>query len=250
MENLSRSKYNYSLFVDRLKSCIFAFVNQKRKKMNPTKRSKFESIGFDKSVWYKYYHQHQTSYIRTRLNCIKHFASGHNFADVAVHLGIGVQAVRNAVNNYITGGYAAVVAPIVRKQPTLLTAAQSASFLDTILNSHPTEHGFEANIWTAKVMIDYLKQTYNVTYKSGIYDFLDRLGLSHQRAHADYSNADSQAQAAFLRDFENTLYVEAPTTAIVFADEFSVCEKPTTYYGWAPRNTRPTVKTNEKKVNV
>jgi transposase len=217
--------------------------------MNPTKRSKFESIGFDKATWYRQYHQHQVMYIRTRLKCIKHFAEGHEFADVAKHLNIGVQAVRNAINSYISGGYKLVVAPVVRPQPTRLTAGQMADFREVILSTHPTEHGFSANIWTGKIMIDYLKQTYDVEYKSGIYDLLYRLNLSHQRAHSDYSNADPEAQAAFIADFEATLYSESPTTAFVFADEFSVCEKPTSYYGWAQRNTRPKVSTNEKKVN-
>lgn len=217
--------------------------------MNPTKRSKFDALNFDKSTWYKYYHQHQTSYIRVRLKCVKYFAAGHDFAEVAAHLGIGSQAVRNAVNAYLTGGYDAVIQRIVRPQPTLLTDAQTSDFRNIILTTHPTKHGFNANIWTANVMIDYLKQTYNVTYKSGIYDLLDRLNLSHQRAHCDYINADPQAQSDFITAFENTLYREPTTTAIVFADEFSVCEKPTPYYGWAERNTRPTVDTNEKKVN-
>jgi transposase len=217
--------------------------------MNPTKRSKFDKIGFDVTEWSKYYHRHQTQYIRTRLNCIKHFAAGHDFRAVAQLLGIGSQAVRNAVNNYLEGGYDAVVARIERKQPTLLTPEQETEFLFTILNTHPTDHGFTVNIWTGKVMIDYIQQRYNVTYKAGIYDLLERLNLSHQRAHADYGNADPIAQAAFLADLEDTLLREPSTTAIVFADEFSVCEKPTTYYGWAPRNTRPKVKTNEKKVN-
>jgi transposase len=217
--------------------------------MNPTKRSKFEEIGFDKAIWSKYYHQHQIAYIRARLNCIKHFAAGDDFATVAKRLNIGINAVRNAVNAYISGSYAAVVAPIIRPQPTLLTAEQTAKFREVILTTHPTEHGFSANIWTGNVMIDYLKQTYNVTYKSGIYDLLNRLNLSHQRAHSDYSNADPKAQASFITDFETTLYTEPPSTALVFADEFSVCEKPSSYYGWAERNTRPKVSTNEKKAN-
>lgn len=218
--------------------------------MNPSKRSKFDTIGFDKAMWYKYYHQHQKSYIRVRLKCLKFFAEGHDFKEVSIHLGIGIQAVRNVINSYITGSYAAVVVPILRPQPTLLTATQQTDFRAIILKTSPTEHGFESNIWTANVMIDYLKKTYNVDYKSGIYDLLDRLNLSHQKAHADYSNADPQAQKAFITNFENTLYAEPTTTAIVFADEFSVCQKPTAYYGWAERNTRPKVATNEKKVNA
>lgn len=35
--------------------------------------------------------------------------------------------------------------------------------------------------------------------------------------------------------------------AVLMFDEFSVCEKPSSYYGWAEKNTRPKVLTDEKK---
>ncbi len=96
-------------------------------------------------------------------------------------------------------------------------------------------------------MRQYLKKSYQVDYKGGIYDLLERLNLSHQKAHADYANAEPAEQKAFLDVFTNTLLETDHQTAVVSFDEFSVSEKPTTYYGWAEKNTRPKVKTNEKK---
>jgi hypothetical protein len=43
------------------------------------------------------------------------------------------------------------------------------------------------------------------------------------------------------------LAADEGTTVIKF-DEFSVCEKPSAYYGWAEKNMRPRVVTDEKKV--
>ena len=34
---------------------------------------------------------------------------------------------------------------------------------------------------------------------------------------------------------------------ILFFDEFSVCNRPSTYYGWAEKNTRPQVPSDESK---
>ena len=53
-------------------------------------------------------------------------------------------------------------------------------------------------------------------------ELLERLNLSRQRTHSDYINADKDEQIAFMKDLEQTLYKEPSTTAIVFADEFSV----------------------------
>ncbi len=73
------------------------------------------------------------------------------------------------------------------------------------------------------------------------------MDLSHQKAHADYANADAQEQQAFRESFKKTLSESDQRTAVVAYDAFSISEKPATSYGWAEKNTRPKVKTNEKK---
>lgn len=82
---------------------------------------------------------------------------------------------------------------------------------------------------------------------------LQRLNLSQRnggpaKAHADYANADPAQQQAFLNALKDSLSDPDPTHAVVVYAEFSVCEKPTPYYGWAEKNTRPGVVTDEKKV--
>lgn len=214
------------------------------------KRLQFAKEIFDEKLWYRHYHRIQVYYLRIRLHCLRYFSKGHSFSEIAIQLDISERSVRNAINMYLTGSYELLLTPITRKRPTLLSSEQEQEFKATILTTHPKDHQIDANIWTGAVMISYIQNTYGVIYKSGIYELLYRLNLSHQRAHADYSNADLNQQADFLKELDNTLCAEVPTTAIVFLDEFSVCEKPTAYYGWAIKNTRPTVSTNEKKVNV
>ena len=211
-------------------------------------RLQFNATNFNITEWKKKYHQNQIEYLRVRLRCVKLFASGLEPKAISDSLSIDKNRVIRVIQGYIDSSYEGLLRRITRKQPTLLSTEQEQAFKTTVLTSHPSDHGLNANIWTGQVMIDYIKETYQVTYKSGIYELLERLNLSHQRAHSDYINADKEEQIAFIKDLEQTLYKEPPTTAIVFADEFSVCEKPTTYYGWAEKNTRPKVATNEKKV--
>jgi hypothetical protein len=131
-----------------------------------------------------------------------------------------------------------------------LTAEQAAAFKTILLTTCPQDQGLEGRIWTGARMKAYLYNRYQVIYESGIYDLLERLGLSHQKAHADYANADPVEQQALLESFTRTLLASGETTAVVAFDEFSVCEKPTAAYGWAEKNTRPTFKTDEKKGSV
>jgi hypothetical protein len=93
----------------------------------------------------------------------------------------------------------------------------------------------------------YLKKEYKVDYKSSIYDLLERLDLTHQKEHADYGNAKVEEQKIILEDLKNTLLEADEQTVVLKFDELSVCEKPSAKYGWAEKNTRPKVVTDEKK---
>lgn len=49
-----------------------------------------------------------------------------------------------------------------------------------------------------------------------------------------------------MEDLKTTLINANEKTAVVKFDEFSVCKKPSSYYGWAEKNTRPKFVTDEK----
>jgi len=138
--------------------------------------------------------------------------------------------------------------PIERDRLGFLTREQEAELKTIITTKQPNEVGFDCYIWTAKVISAYVKREFNIDYKPiSIYDVLERLHLSHQRAHEDYSNADKEEQKEFI---ENLKKKEETTTAdekIVAYDEFSVLDKPSIYYAWAETNTRPQVPCNQAK---
>ena len=70
-------------------------------------------------------------------------------------------------------------------------------FLDSILSK--VQYGIDRQIWTGKSIIEVVNQRWNIQLKdSRIYDILKEIGLSHQKAHRDYENADQQAQQEFI----------------------------------------------------
>jgi transposase len=213
-------------------------------------RKKFAERGFDEQAYRRYFRLNQVEYIRKKLRVVKLYASGKEFAAIATQLSIHEQSVRKYVNTYISGGFEALCKPDIRPQPSLLKPEQCEAFKEVLLTKRPCDVGLEGNIWTGKLMCAYLKATYGITYKSGIYDLLERMNLTHQRAHADYGNADPVEQKAFLEDLKNTLLRADENTIVLKFDEFSICERPTAYYAWAEKNTRPRVKTDEKKENA
>ena len=214
------------------------------------KRKKFNKRGYDELLWLKYHKNNQEEYKRIKLKSVKLYALGNEFDSIATQLGKREETIRGYINTYIRGGFEELCKSIKRIQPTRLTAEQELAFKNIILTTTPNEleiDGLEGNIWNGVNMITYIKKKHNVDYKSGIYDLLKRLNLSYQRAHSDYQNADIKKQKAFLQDFTDTMLSSDEDTAIIAFDEFSVSERPTSYYGWAEKNTRPKVKTDEKK---
>jgi transposase len=160
---------------------------------------------------------------------------------------LNIRTVRAYITTYVQGGLSALCQAETRPRAGALTPQQEQDFKTILLTTRPTDHQLKGNIWTAAIMREYIQQTYQVDYHSGIYNLLARLGLTHQRAHADYGNACIEQQQACWQTIETALLSDAQKHAVVSFDEFSVTQKPTTYYGWAEKNTRPVVVTDEKK---
>jgi len=213
-------------------------------------RTKFAARGFDQAQYNKYYHRHQQEYIRRKLRSVKLYAQGKQFKQVASQLSIHWQSVRTYINQYITGGFDLLCQKVKRQQPTRLNKEQMAAFKQILLTKRPNQIGLEGNIWTGNLMKAYLKITYRVAYKSGIYDLLERLKLTHQKAHFDYANAEPIKQKAFIDQLKEDILVADQKTSIVFFDEFSVSERPTCFYGWVQKNTRPKVVSDQKNASA
>lgn len=206
----------------------------------------FDHKAFDERQWFQYFRAHQQEYLRKRLRSVKLFAENHSVAAIAETLSLNKNTVYIFLKLYLREGFKGLCRPAVRPKPTRLSAAQELSFKHTILSKAPFECGLEGNLWTGALMREFIKREFAVEFLSGIYDLLDRLNLSHQKAHSDYQNASKDEQVQFIEDFKQVLLASDEQNAKLTFDEFSISTKPGNYYGWAERNTRPRVKTDEK----
>jgi transposase len=210
-------------------------------------RPAFTQRGFDSEDWQRQMARHPQEYIRRKLRTIQLYAQPLELPAICQQLGLCMASARLYVATYTQLGFEGLCRAEKRPRQGQLTSQQESQFKHTLLTSRPNNHHLEGNIWTGEVMKAYLKATFNITYRGGIYDLLERLNLSHQKAHADYGNADPDKQQLFLNELKDNLLVSDPAHTVLMFDEFSVSEKPTAYYGWAEKNTRPRVVTNEKK---
>ena len=214
-------------------------------------KKKLISKGLDLQLWQQYYNRNQQDYKRKRLRAIKLVYEGHRQTYVCQTFDVSQSALNHWIELYLSGGLKSLCSDIVYQRESRLGSQKQQEFKLILLTYTPLDFCLDAHMWTGTVIMDFLYLFYGVTYKlKGIYPLLNRLNLSHQKAHHDYGNADPEKAEAFIDDLKTTLLNPKEGQAIIFSDEFSVSQQPSTYYGWAEKNTRPRVVTNEKKSNV
>jgi transposase len=156
--------------------------------------------GLDKQEWQRYYNQHQQTYKRTKLKAVESaVAHPGSFRSLARELGCSKTSLANWLDCYLSKGLKGLVEAIRHQKPERLSLEQKQHLQAWLLDKQPADFGLDGYIWTAKLIAALVKQEFGVTYQpSSIYKLLDRMGLSHQRAHRDYGNADKQEQEQFI----------------------------------------------------
>jgi transposase len=100
---------------------------------------------------------------------------------------------------------------VEKKLPTTsdkqkLSQEQKQQLRSIIIEKTPTDYGFDRYIWTGEIICKLIQQEFDVELKdSRIYEILNELGLSHQKAHRDYDNADKDKQKEFQKTLKKNL---------------------------------------------
>jgi transposase len=154
-----------------------------------------QNISLDTQEWQKLFYRHQQQYLRQRLEAIKLLHEGVSRSQVCTKIGCGYDTLTRWVDKYLQNGLSGLVCPISHQKPCRLSVEQQQQLKTILLTQRPTEYGIERNMWTGEIIGQLLESKFGVQLKdSRIYEILAELGLSYQRAHRDYANADLQAQ--------------------------------------------------------
>ena len=200
----------------------------------------------------KLFKKQQKAYIRTRLKAIKLLWQGKSRQEVVEKLDIDRTSLLNWLHILIEQGVGAglklLAQPKKVEKSGKLVAEQQVSLIDILENKKPGDYGYHQNIFTGKILVELVAKEWQISLSDQtIYNMLERQGFSYQRGHRDYVNADPLQQQAYGLELKNALQTRAEQERLVFFDEFSVTNRPTTFYGWARVNTRFKVPSNEKK---
>ena len=174
--------------------------------MNLSQRLRLVSL--DKKQWQRLYYKNQQLYIRQRLSAIRYLSEGKSRAEVAQILGCTDLTIARWMVKYLENGLEGLVEPIKHQVKERLNLEQQQEIKGMVLNDRPTKYGIDREIWTGRTIAFVIKQKWGVDLKtSRLYEILDKLNLSHQKAHRDcvaveprrYDNADPVKQKKFIK---------------------------------------------------
>jgi len=153
------------------------------------------NMPLDLKDWQKKFNRHQEEYLRHRLEAIKSLYEGESRKQVSLKLGCSYDTLTRWIDKYLKGGLSELVLPITHQKPSRLSVEQQQELKMMLITQKPTDYGIERNMWTGEIIVQVLKSRFDVEMKATrVYEILAELGLSYQRGHRDYANADPKAQ--------------------------------------------------------
>jgi transposase len=130
---------------------------------------------------------------------IKYLHEKKSRKEVMKLVGCTQQTLITWVDLFLEKGLSGLVEPITHQKPQRLSLEKKQEIKTMLLEQKPTDYGIDRQIWTGKIICEVIQMRWGIKLKdSRIYEILDELNLSHQKAHRDYENADPVVQKEFV----------------------------------------------------
>lgn len=209
-------------------------------------QTQFAALEPDLPLLTKLHKTHQQEYLRTRLNALRMVWEGKPIKEMLSTRGIVRKSLLNWLNMLIADGVQQglkrLVPPKKRQRSGKVTPAQQQRIVDIIEKESPPDYGYTQYIFTGQILLELIERFWGIQVcDQTVYNLLERQGFSSQRGHRDDENADPDKQHAYAE----RLTSPSPGEKHLFFDEFSVTNRPSTFYGGARKNTRVKVPSNE-----
>jgi len=166
---------------------------------------RLETHQLDLELWQQLYYNNQQEYIRKRLLAIKYLYEEKSRIEVSELLNCDYKTIGSWIDKFLEGGLTELVKPITHQVESRLHIEQKEELKRMLLSDKPIDYGIDRNIWTGKVISNVIESRWGVKLKlTRIYEILNELNLSYQKAHRDYANADKEQQKLFIWKLKKT----------------------------------------------
>ena len=137
---------------------------------------------------------------------------GKEPSEIARHLGVAAQTVREWRRDYRSGGRAALASARPTGRPAKLTAAQRGALAELLLKP-PAECGLAGRyLWTQQLIADLILREFGVSYHHDhVGVILKALGFTHQKPARRARERDEAKVEAWRREVWPALLKKVPT---------------------------------------
>ena len=151
---------------------------------------------------------------RVRAIAANMFDDGKEPAEIARHLGVAAQTVREWRRDYRAGGRAALLSAKPTGRPAKLGDAQRQALAE-MLERTPGECGFAGRyLWTQQLIADLIAREFGVTYHHDhVGVILRAIGFTHQKPARRAKERDAARVEAWRRETWPALLKKVPTVA-------------------------------------
>jgi len=219
--------------------------------MGLNRRQRMAVAPQDRDEWQRLYYHHQNFYFRRRLNAVRLIWDGLKLVDVCIAVNCDIKSLRKWIDAYLSGGFKQLLASKVsgKRGKGKLSKDQLRVLKYIILKKTPLDYAMDFYRWTLDAIKNLIATKWQVELKKSQIQVIlkQKLGLSYQKFHRDYANADINKQKSFAKDLSQRIENKSEDEVQIWFDEFSISTRPDASYGWARVNTHPTIPSNEKK---
>lgn len=179
-----------------------------------------------------------------KINAIILLGSGWEIDEVATALLLDDETLRSYIKKYKAYGIEGILKTNYRGSECQLNEEQLCKLRKEL----------DTNIHTVTdSIIDFIKREFSIEYsKSGITDFLHRLGYVYKKPKLVPGKMDTQAQEEFIDYYEDFMLNKSPDTEVFFADGVHPEHNTTAAYGWIKKGEERPLKTNSgrQRINI
>jgi len=140
-----------------------------------------------------------------------------------------------------------------KKGRALLTSKQRQEILDALINKKPLDFGYSSDFWTTSVLARFIKDQYNVNYKSktSIHLLFKEAKFTYHKPDKKYQRRSEEEVKKWLDDNKSIIQEawDDPDTVILTEDEMILSTQTTCQKIWLPSGQYPKIDVATKRQN-
>ena len=179
-----------------------------------------------------------------KIKAVYLLSRGKSAGEIAEVLMLDIDTISNYRKRYEAGGVAGLLATNYFGSESMLSCAELKEF---------SAHLEVQTYLTVDAIVEYVKQTYNITYSiSGMRQLLHRLNFVYKKAKTIPGKANAELQRAYLAFLEETLKSKGKDDAHYYLDGVHPQHNTQLAYGWIKKGQDKVVKSNSgrQRINI